>query len=88
MRFGNASLVVDEDGIVSEGGGEGKGGRVHRISSACGRSFVCFVFDPASRHSPKKKKPQNFYHKRMKDGVGRRDMHAAVHSTGLARRIN
>ena len=28
---------------------------IHRISSACGRSFLCFVFDPASKHSPKTK---------------------------------
>ena len=27
----------------------------HHISSAYGRCFVCFVFDPASKHSPKTK---------------------------------
>ena len=25
---------------------------VHRLSSTCGKSFVCFGFDPASVHSP------------------------------------
>ena len=33
----------------------GNAPNVHHISSACGRSFVCFVFDPASKHSPKTK---------------------------------
>ena len=28
---------------------------IHRLSSACGRCFMCFVFDPASVHSPKTK---------------------------------
>ena len=25
-------------------GGEGEVGQIHRLSSACGRSFVCFIF--------------------------------------------
>ena len=28
---------------------------IHRLSSNCGRIFMCFVFDPASVHSPKTK---------------------------------
>ena len=33
---------------------------LHRLSSACGRSLVCFVFDPGSLHSlkPTKLLPQ------------------------------
>ena len=28
---------------------------LHHILSTCGRFLVCFIFDPASKHSPKKK---------------------------------